>query len=282
MKKIFKIGHFCFQVVYPTELMIPHHFLQFEVKNENINYVYDISICHILPIIDGKIIAQRDDIIVYQTSNGEARMIGMKGRSDYYACYEEVDSKHAKIIVDSHSLDLFSIDPVFVSIFALERHLLKSNEFILHCSYIEYQNKALLFSGPSGIGKSTQADLWQLYLESKIINGDRALIGFNEDGYLAQGWPVCGTSNICHNLSLPIQAIIMLEQGEENHITQLSKGQAFSLLYSQITMNKWNYLDHLKTMDLIEHLICTIPIYQYTCTISKEAVLYLKHTIYKD
>ena len=282
MKKTFRIGHFCFQVVYPSELIIHIHFLQFEVKSDNIHYRYDISICDILPKIDGKIIAQREDIIVYQTLDGEARMIGMKGKSDYYACYQEVDSQHAKIIINSHCLDLFSIDPVFVSIFALERHLLKNNEFILHCSYIEYQNKALLFSGPSGIGKSTQADLWKFYLGSKIINGDRALIGFNEDCYFAEGWPVCGTSGICHNLSLPIQAIIMLEQGQENHMTQLSKGQAFSLLYSQITMNKWNYGDHLKTMDLIDHLICHIPVYQYTCTVSKEAVLYLKHTIYKD
>lgn len=282
MKKIFKIGHFCFQVIYPMDLMIPNHFLQFEVENKKIDYSYEISICHILPIIDGQVIARREDIIVFQTLNGEARMIGMKGRNDYYACYKEVDNDHAMIIINDNCLNLFSIDPVFTSIFALEKHLLKNNELILHCSYIKHKDKALLFSGPSGIGKSTQADLWRLYLGSEIINGDRALIGFNEDYYLAQGWPVCGTSDICHNLSLPIQAIVMLEQGEDNHISQLSKGQAFSLLYSQITMNKWNYLDHLKAMDLIDHLICNIPVYQYTCNISKEAVLYLKNTIYQD
>ena len=34
--------------------------------------------------------------------------------------------------------------------------------------------------------------------------------------------------------------VVMLSQAEENHVEKLSPGRAFPLLYSQITVNKWN------------------------------------------
>ena len=46
----------------------------------------------------------------------------------------------------------------------------------LHSSYIIYHDKAILFTGPSGIGKTTQAELWRDYQGAEIINGDVTLI----------------------------------------------------------------------------------------------------------
>ena len=64
----------------------------------------------------------------------------------------------------------------------------------------------------------------------------------------------------------------MLSQAEENHVEKLSPGRAFPLLYSQITVNKWNTEDHIHTMDLIEDFLEKVPVYHLGCTISEEAV----------
>ena len=40
---------------------------------------------------------------------------------------------------------------------------------------INYKNHARLFSGSSGMRKSTQADLWKNNRNVSIINGDRRL-----------------------------------------------------------------------------------------------------------
>lgn len=48
---------------------------------------------------------------------------------------------------------------------------------VLHSSYVlRKEGDAILFSGASGIGKSTQAELWREFASARVINGDRALI----------------------------------------------------------------------------------------------------------
>ena len=50
----------------------------------------------------------------------------------------------------------------------MKKILLKYNGIILHSSFINFENKAILFSAPSGTGKSTQADLWKKYKNAEI------------------------------------------------------------------------------------------------------------------
>ena len=90
--------------------------------------------------------------------------------------------------------------------------------------------------------------------------------------WMARGWPVCGTSEVCHNESLPIRAVVMLSQAKENHAERQTPGKAFPLLYSQITVNKWNMKDHVHTLDLIEEFLGSVPVIHLGCTISEEAV----------
>lgn len=48
---------------------------------------------------------------------------------------------------------------------------------VLHSAYIVTRGgEGILFSGPSGIGKSTQAALWERFAGARTVNGDRALV----------------------------------------------------------------------------------------------------------
>ena len=130
-------------------------------------------------------------------------------------------------------------DPVFASLFALERRMLQKDSFILHSAYIRHRGRAILFSAPSGTGKSTQASLWAQYAGAEIINGDRALLQKVQDCWMARGWPVCGTSGICQNADARLSAIVLLRQAKKNAVRRLSRGEAFLRLYGQVTVNRW-------------------------------------------
>ena len=151
---------------------------------------------------------------------------------------------------------------------------------ILHCAYIKYHGKSILFSAPSETGKSTQAGLWERYRGSETVNGDRALLRKIDGHWTACGWPVCGTSEICHLEDIPIHAVVMLRQGKENHVERLSPVQGFAQLYSQITVNQWNRDFVQRTAELIEDLVVHVPVWQLTCNISENAVQCLETALF--
>ena len=248
MDKLFQIGEFVFRLCCPEEVTPPENFMKFECASGSPEYTYHIEVSDALLRPEGTVSARRPDLTVFchRTDEGtfESRLIGVKGRKDPYACYREVAEDRAEIALVRDEIKELHIDPMFTSLLALERRLVKKDSMILHCAYVEYQGEAILFSAPSETGKTTQANLWEKYRGSRTVNGDRSLLGKIDGRWTAQGWPVCGTSEVCFNETVPIRAVVMLSQAEENHVEKLSPGRAFPLLYSQITVNKWNREDN--------------------------------------
>lgn len=284
MDRIFQIGDFVFRLCCPAEITPPENFMKFECESESFEYTYQINVSDTLPDPEGKIMAQRPDLAVFrcETEAGESlecRLIGVKGNPEYYACYQEVSENCAEVTLVRDRIAELHIDPMFTSLLALERRLVERNSMILHCAYVEYQGEAILFSAPSETGKTTQANLWEKYRGSRTVNGDRSLLGKIDGRWNAQGWPVCGTSEVCNNEALPVKAVVMLSQAKENKAEKLTPGHAFPLLYSQITVNKWNREDHIHTMDLIEDFLGSVPVIHLGCTISEEAVICLEEIL---
>lgn len=283
MDKIFQIGSFCFHLICDENICIPEHFLQFEVKNpRRSENTYHLATAFRLPAVREKILAKRSDLIVYGTDAGEARLIGIKGQVKPYALYRELSDQEAEIFLVADALADLRFDPVFTSLFALERQMIRWDSMILHCAYIKYHGTAILFSAPSETGKSTQANLWERYRESETVNGDRALLRKIDGQWTACGWPVCGTSEICHLEDTPIHAVVMLRQGKENQAERLSPMQAFAQLYSQITVNQWNRDFVQRTVELIEDLVAHVPVWQLTCDISENAVQCLETVLFPE
>lgn len=276
MDKLFRIGEFVFRLCCPEEVTPPENFMKFQCTSGSPEYTYRIEVSDALPRPEGTVSARRPDLTVFchRTDEGtfESRLIGVKGRKDPYACYREVTEDRAEIALVRDEIKELHIDPVFTSLLALERRLVKKESMVLHCAYVEYKGEAVLFSAPSETGKTTQANLWEKYRGSRTVNGDRALLGKVDGRWTARGWPVCGTSEVCFNEDVPIRAVVMLSQAEENHAEKLSPGRAFPLLYSQITVNKWNREDHIYIMDLMEDFLGNVPVFHLGCTISREAV----------
>lgn len=282
MHKNFLIGNFYFQCIYPDQIDLPEHFLLFETAIEAIpvEYTYRMILSDSFPKPEGQCLAKRPDLMVYQKSkNRELRYIGIKGTEGYYGCYDEMSEDTACIFLNPKGIEQLSIDPVFSSLFALERHLLKKDALVLHCAYIQYHHSAILFSGPSGIGKSTQAGLWRKYQNCPTVNGDRALLRQIEGRWYADGWPVCGTSEICCKKLLPINALVLLSRGTCNHIQRPGTADTFKALYAQLTINSWHRDITFQSIDLLEDLIHTVPVFQLQCTISRQAVDVLEEAL---
>ena len=152
----------------------------------------------------------------------------------------------------------------------------------LHSSLVRWRDEGVLFTAPSGTGKSTQADLWAKYENADILNGDRSLIRWQDDRWVAYGSPFAGSSNIFRNEFVPIRAIVVLRQAPENTIDRLSAPDAFRLLYSETIQPRWNTLAHTHVISIITRICAEIPVWILRCTPDQRAVDLLKQTVWGD
>lgn len=154
-------------------------------------------------------------------------------------------------------------------------HLLNFNGLMLHASAIEYNGKAYLFSGPSGMGKSTHTRLWQsLYGDAvQVFNDDKPALRRLDNGWFAYGTPWCGKDGINQNKKVPLGGICFLKRGEENKIRCLSNKESVTKIWSQ-TIRYWKDVKNLDLlMNLVDNLVREIPIFELECLPNEEAAV---------
>lgn len=193
--------------------------------------------------------------------------------------YLKNDCAHFTIYIQQQSVEELLKEFHFSGLMATELLFLEHQAFQLHSSVIDWNGNGILFSAPSGTGKSTQAELWKQHEQATIINGDKALIRKMNGKFMVYGSPYAGTSNIYTNFSVPVRAIVVLEQGLENQLKIMDPLHAFTKLYSESTVNAWDKEFVVRFTDLLKDLVETIPVYHFSCRPDQDAVNTVKQTI---
>lgn len=285
---VYKIGKVYIEIHMPEEMLMPENMSKFLVSEEApIAMRYDLDFTEDIVALGndlyGKIIpgkeAVRNNIRVFQTEMGECRFINFVGHELPYAVTLQGADGITRIWFWKEYEALLSHDTVFVSALSLEKLMIDEGAIIFHSAYMNYNDKAVLFSAPSETGKSTQANLWEKYRGTYTVNGDRSLLIREPNGWYAYGWPICGSSEICRNEIYPVHAIVMLKQAKENKAYPLKGFQALREVMEQITVNTWDTGFQIKVMDQLEVLLSEVPVYRLECDISEDAVKCLEELI---
>lgn len=160
--------------------------------------------------------------------------------------------------------------------------LIRERRIILHACCVDTFLGGILFSGVSGIGKSTQGRLWHEWENARLINGDRPVLYRSDDGWIAYGSPYAGSSK-CHvNEHVDIRAIVMLAQKKTCSVRRLGMAEAFRRVFAQLTIGIWNSESIEIACDLSEKLISEVPVYELACTPDRNAVNLLKETLIEE
>lgn len=153
-------------------------------------------------------------------------------------------------------------------------HLLYHSGFYLHSSAVVKDGRAFLFSGRSGIGKTTHTQLWlkKFGADAVIINDDKPILRYLDGKWYAYGSPWCGKDGINCNMKVPLAGICFLKQGSENRIRRLSDLEALPKILEQTI---WKKLQADRAELLIGHLdklISNIPVFELENRPEPEAV----------
>lgn len=170
------------------------------------------------------------------------------------------------------------LDQLLIVIFythAVQRRMLQ-----LHSSLIDFQGQGLMFLGPSGIGKTTQAELWNRYRDARIINGDIVFVQEKEDCFLGWGTPWHGSSPYCENASVPVKALVVLKQAPENSIRELTGFEKVTAVSNSVFYPQWLENGMELCLETLDHLLTRLPVYELRCRPDEEAVKLTEETIF--
>ena len=141
--------------------------------------------------------------------------------------------------------------------------LLRHGGIYLHASAIEVDGYAYLFSGPSGVGKSTHTGLWQSILpHACIINDDKPALRRLDGTWYAYGTPWSGKHHINKNKKAKLAGICFLARGRENSIRRLEEAEAVSRLVHGTMHGLPGELSLDRMLSCVESLVTDIPIYE--------------------
>ena len=186
-------------------------------------------------------------------------------------CYEEDGGKGRLTVIPEFSHYATDIRNIWNKI-DLSRILLHQGGLILHASYIIWKGGAILFTAPSGTGKSTQAELWAEYQHAEVINGDRAVLREKDGEMRAYGLPFAGSSGICVNKSAPVRAVVVLAQAAENAVYELTPAEAIKHLYSQCALNRWNREEVEEVFGVLAKMVQKTKVVKLDCLPNLSAV----------
>lgn len=190
---------------------------------------------------------------------------------DYYQFNCSLNQKKFKVRLDvlNTILRMLPMRAIFIHF----------DTIFFHASQVIIRNKGILFTAPSGTGKTTQAKLWERYMHAKIACNDRTLVRKRDGCWYTYGYPLDGSEPIASNEKNLLGAIVILKQGKENKFEKLSLSKKVALLMEQIVLDAWNAREQEKAISLLLTLIQEIPVYLYACTPDENAVKVLKQRL---
>lgn len=282
MIRFYKVAGMVIRVIVPDEYAFSETVLLQKYAVKECKHMYTMKFCvsEELPKPLGKCTYKEAGLQIHL--NGEVQMC-YKGAvqtsvSNAYLCI--VRKGTCSIVhVKKSSVHNEITSKIVLNAMELEHLIAVNKGVVLHASYIEWQDSSILFTAPSGTGKSTQADLWCAYAGAKLINGDRAAVLIKENGIMAAGIPFSGSSGVGENKTFPLKAIVYLAKNEVNQLEKLQGITGFRRVWEGCSVNVWNKEDVVQTMETVDKIVSEIPVYLLRCRKDESAVAVLREEL---
>ena len=245
---------------------------------------------------NGKTLIRNEELVVCENEQGY--IILFPSMNQIREVHMTRDGRFAQIYVkgvdkEKTKEELFNAIRHFFLFFAQRQGF-----FAIHSASILYRDQVWIFSGHSGMGKSTHTNIWKEQFGTEIINGDLNLIGWSNGGQdnigqsvnkqslkghpIVYGMPWCGTSGIASTKLYPLGGIVLLGRSDNDHFESLQNDQKIVRVMQRMISPVW-------TEDMLEaNLKCAaklakeVPIYYLLCTKEPSAAYVMKARIDKE
>ena len=214
----------------------------------------------------------------YQDSEHEYLEVYYQGSDIKYLIKRSLDFREIEIsIVERFCNNVDESEYILLSMSFMD--LAVHHGFLpLHASAIVIGEECVLFSAPSGVGKSTHASHYvSLFPEAIQLNDDKPLIKDNQ----VYGTPFSGKTSDNINRISSLKAIVFLKQGIQNIIKPLGEEERVYHLVRN-TLRPSSEIGWTKVTSVMNVLVKTIPMYEATVTKDQYSAYYTYYAAFKE
>ena len=285
MEKYYRFADVELSVRISDDMMYTNDLTLKEFRTDHVTdpHCYNVTVVSEIPQPEGPELAVMPGVRVYGLEGGYSRYQGPV-ESDPQCAYMRTihRGRQHEVQVKESLVTSFISARVVLNSLDVEHLVASTGGMILHGACIDYNGRAIVFTAPSGTGKSTQAQLWMTHRNARIINGDRVVLMEKEGQFFAAGLPFAGSSEYCENVTLPLAAVVYLRQAPVTSIRTLRNREAFRNIWEGCSVNAWNRDDTECTLKLTEKLLTQVSIYELACTPDESAVDALEFQLRKQ
>ena len=190
------------------------------------------------------------------------------------------DRTWAHLVIEGAEYGMEGVMEVFLA--AFYSRLSYQRGVLTHASCVSWKEEGVIFTAPSGTGKTTQAELWKRYKDAEILNGDKVILECRMETVWAWGSPWKGSSPYAVNKKVPLKAVIVLEQGKENRIRRLSGEETAAMFFPHVFYPSWSEACVAEVMESMDRLVRNIPVYFLSCLPDDGAVDLVCRTVWGE
>jgi hypothetical protein len=132
---------------------------------------------------------------------------------------------------------------------------------VMHAAGIGGRDGAILAAGPSGAGKTTMARTAHS-VGARVLSDERTVVRRGRDGWILGGTPWPGEGGFADNGTLPLRALVLLEQADRDELVPITPGRALALLYRCHFPPLWDAAAVERTAVNLERLVREVPAFK--------------------
>ncbi len=155
---------------------------------------------------------------------------------------------------------------------------------VMHGSAIAYKGEGVIFSAPSGTGKSTHTALWKQCFGGDVIhvNDDKPALRFKDGKTWMYGAPWSGKTDLNTNICVPLKAIVFVQRAEDNSIERLPFTDAVGYIRNELVQPYHDEKLGEKLVDVMIALAQTVPVYLLKCNMEPQAAMEARRGIFGE
>ena len=271
-----KIAGICIRFCGVPEIF-PEQFQDFFCEEEEADQIIEVKIAVPVDKPNGKVLIRNKEMSICEWDEGY--LVLFHQMDNVMEAYMTKDGSYVRIYAlmpekETDKENLFHAIRLFYLYLAQ-----KKGFYAIHSASVLYRGRAWLFSGHSGIGKSTHTALWHEQIHTPYLNGDLNLVGEENGRLKVYGMPWCGTSGIYTTQEQELAGIVLLGRDSRDHLEELGEAEKIVRVMQRMISPAWTEKQLEANLEFAGKIAEKSQVYYLKCTKNPSAVEPIKARI---